>query len=88
MEKSRVQEKYLDIKFPSAFSSIRRFYISYKKEYPESSVTYKQVKQFIQEIPLYQQHVQKREKFPKRKMSPPAGSQSKKSKQMCVRFRD
>ena len=77
MEKQRVQKKYLDIKFPSAFASIRRFYLSYKQAYPKSDVTYKQVKQYIQQIPIYQQHVQTRKKFPKRKMGVPPGAQSK-----------
>ena len=76
MERRRVQTKYFDIKFPGAFGSIPSFYSLYKKEYPQSKVTFKDLKQYIEELPLYQLHVGKKKKFKKRKIDLPPGSQS------------
>ena len=76
MEKQRVQDKYFDIRFPCSFSSLPRFYSSYKRHYPRSKVTLKAVKEYIEELPLYQLHVKKKEKFGKRKIGLPPGSQS------------
>ena len=75
MEKRRVQTNYLNIKFPSSFSSVRRFYKSYKNEYPDSSLTFKQVEEYIKSLPLYQQHVGNKGPIKKRKIETPPGSQ-------------
>ena len=75
MEKRRVQTQYLNIKFPSSFSSIRRFYNSYKEKYPESLLSYKDVEEFIHDLPLYQQHVTRKQRIKRRKIETPAGSQ-------------
>ena len=75
MEKQRVQTNYLNIKFPSAFSSIRRFYKSYKNEYPDTRLSLRQVEDYIKSLPLYQQHVENKGRIKKRKIETPPGSQ-------------
>ena len=76
MERQRVQTKYFDIKFPGAFGSIQRFYSLYKKQYPKSEVSFKELKKYIEDLPLYQLHVGKTKKFRKRRIDLPPGSQS------------
>ena len=76
MEKERIKEAYLDLKQPGSFGGIRRFYLAYKKAHPDSEVSFRKVKEYVEEIPLYQIHVERKEKILRRKIGIPPGSQS------------
>ena len=75
-EKQLVITNYTDIEFPGALGGLYRFYKSYRQKYSNSKITFSEIKSVIETLPIYQIHVQRRSKFPRRKIKKPPGSQS------------
>ena len=75
-EHARIVKAYTDLKQPGSLAGIDIFYAEYKKKYPDSKVTKRQVKEAVQSIPIYQLHVTKRRRFRRREYKLPPGSLS------------
>ena len=72
--KELIKKEYQSLEFPGALGGINRFLRELKKAYPDKNITLKQVKQAVEEIPIYNLHVQRRKKFKRRVIKRPPGA--------------
>ena len=75
-ERSQINKHYTDIKFPNALGGLYRFYKTYKQTV-NPKIKFKDIKLAVESLPIYQLHVQRKTRFPKRRIKKPPGSQSK-----------
>ena len=75
-EIKQISKTYTDITFPNALGGLYRFYKTYKQTV-NPKVTFNDVKLAVESLPIYQLHVQRKSRFPKRRIKRPPGSKSK-----------
>ena len=69
-----IRKTYENLNFPGALGGINRYLNELKKRFPEKNITLKEVKKALKELPMYELHVPRKEKFQRRVIKRPPGA--------------
>ena len=72
--KKFIQDLYERLDFPGALGGIQRFHDELKTRFPEKNISLNDVKNALREVPLYELHIPRKEKFQRRAIKRPAGA--------------